>query len=307
MLHSASARARFSDWRSSTQILVYDVDATAIPEGSNILGLLRKFAADGFQGPLLWLHGGFQAVWKENRPLIVTTPPTPEVDDEAGTTTTTTTTGAPSSTASRGSRFGGAMQTMSLRTDRLPTDAFSTVSTMSTGTGSAGAGRSQARAFNPFYDSVRQNVELSQGITERIPLKLPARVRRRAHELPFPWLRTLAHRADMIPPNEESESEGSDIEPSDIDNANVEEGKEAFAMQFYRIELAEQRRMMSVMEYHTKESDLQPSLQPTVTGAAAVSDKASDVGSTAASSSKVDSKAFPFSITAGVEKGAKNR
>lgn len=66
------------------------------------------------------------------------------------------------------------------------------------------------------------------------------------------------------------------------DPTGVEEGTEALAMQFYRIELAEQRRMMGVMEHHSKESG-----------------KFADTFSVGA--------AFPFSITAGVEKGAKNR
>lgn len=55
-------------------------------------------------------------------------------------------------------------------------------------------------------------------------------------------------------------------------------------MQFYRIELAEQRRLMGVMEHHSKESG-----------------RFVEEGITQASLT------FPFSITAGVEKGAKNR
>lgn len=55
-------------------------------------------------------------------------------------------------------------------------------------------------------------------------------------------------------------------------------------MQFYRIELAEQRRLMGVMEHHSKES-----------------------GGLAADGITEASLNFPFSITAGVEKGAKNR
>lgn len=54
-------------------------------------------------------------------------------------------------------------------------------------------------------------------------------------------------------------------------------------MQFYRIELAEQRRLMSVMERHSRESGFlnHGANQPSFT--------------------------FPYSITAGVEKGSKNR
>jgi tyrosine-protein phosphatase 2/3 len=119
-------------------------------------------------------------------------------------------------------------------------------------------------AANPFYDAIRQNTELSQGITERIPLRLDPAVRQRAqNELPFSWLRDIARRSD-----------------AGTSNADADEGAEALAMQFYRIELAEQRRLTGVMQHHSKHD----------------SHQADD-----------DKQRFPFSITAGVEKGAKNR
>ena len=86
----------------------------------------------------------------------------------------------------------------------------------------------------------------------------------------------------------DSDLSSGDESEDDIDPADVEEGTEALAMQFYRIELAEQRRLMGVMEHHSKESGPSDS-QPT----------------TAVNGSKP--LKFPFSITAGVEKGAKNR
>ena len=141
-------------------------------------------------------------------------------------------------------------------------------------------------AFNPFFDTIRQNTELSHGITERIPLRLPHRVRRRIHDLPFRWLQDIARRAAPRSPRPASAiSDSSDDDDLDIDSApdpaDIEEGTEALAMQFYRIELAEQRRLMGVMEHHSKESGSVTDAQP--------------------------HHAFPFSITAGVEKGAKNR
>lgn len=120
------------------------------------------------------------------------------------------------------------------------------------------------RAANPFFDAIRQNVELSQGITERIPLRLPRRVRRRINDLPFAWLREIARRSTVrcFPSSSRfygSESESSD-EPyaSDPDehDPKVEEGTEALAMQFYRIELAEQRRLWTVMEHHSRENEM---------------------------------------------------
>lgn len=61
------------------------------------------------------------------------------------------------------------------------------------------------------------------------------------------------------------------------------EALEDLAMQFYRVELGEQRRLNGVMEHHSKESMTRPGQQV------------------------VKPVAFPYSITAGVEKGTKNR
>lgn len=297
MLPSANARARFSTWRSASRILVYDADSSAIPESSNIYGLLRKLKNDGFQGDLAWLKGGFQAVWREKRDIIDAHPPTPDVendddDDDAKSSPTQ-------------------IQSSVLRTHHLPMAAFSLSSTTVSSSPSLNPTNPKrgalARgatfptlptpsqnlpqpAFNPFFDAVRQNLELSQGITERIPLRLSRRVRHRIHDLPFPWLREIARRAAKLAPRNRpaidsasSTSEESEDDES-ITSADVEEGKEALAMQFFKIEVAEQRRLMGIMEHHTKETMI-------VT---------SDMGTTHASD-------FPYSITAGVEKGTKNR
>ena len=55
-------------------------------------------------------------------------------------------------------------------------------------------------------------------------------------------------------------------------------------MQFYRIEVAEQRRLMGVMERHSRESGFLTNCGESQRG-----------------------MTFPYSITAGVEKGTKNR
>ena len=55
-------------------------------------------------------------------------------------------------------------------------------------------------AFNPFFDNIRQNIELGggRGSGEGIPLKLPRRVRRRVEELPFEWLRDIGRRSGTL-------------------------------------------------------------------------------------------------------------
>lgn len=302
MLPSSSARARFAAWPTANHILVYDADSVLVPDTSNIAGLFRKFRAEGFTGELAWVKGGFQAVWRDARHCATTDHPSPDEDDPEGT---------PSSGA--------------LRTKHLPKAAFSLSTT--TAANAASGTPAIANAANPFFDTIRQNLELSQGITERIPLRLPRRVRRRIKDLPFRWLQDIAGRSAIRPPHSspfpgetsvESGSESSD-DPHESDpdsnDPDVEEGAETLAMQFYRIELAEQRRLRSVMEHHARESEV---------SAYAAAGQAYTVGeagqgiigvgarsATAAGAKTLPSTpvqgAFPFSITAGVEKGAKNR
>ncbi|KAH0838656.1 hypothetical protein J3R83DRAFT_6981 [Lanmaoa asiatica] len=315
MLPSPSSRARFADWSSASRILVYDSDSAASPDNSIIAGLLRKFHAEGFTGELAWVHGGFQAVWREAPDLATTEPLTPEEDD-------------PDPSSSSGT----------LRTTHLPKAAFSLFSTtaapppqLSPIPGSHALPNTPApRAANPFFDTIRQNIELSHGITERISLRIPRRVRRRIHDLPFRWLQEIARRsatrhssASRHPAHESLESgseSGDDPHTSDPDDndPNVEEGTEVLAMQFYRIELAEQRRLRSIMEHHTRES------QATGSASFAKPRRIIDKGGPTnganrspggfgvqASAKSVPGTphpvAFPFSITAGVEKGTKNR
>ena len=277
MLPSANARTRFLAWPSASRILVYDADSQVAAESSNINGLLRKFKLDGFTGELAWLHGGFQAVWRDCREIIDTRSPTPDLENEDD-----------------GDVHDGSSQSSLLRTRRLPMAAFSLSSTTMHNSANSvkrsvlqhslsnSVTSSSHPAYNPFFDAIRQNTELSHGITERIPLRLPRRVRRRIRDLPFPWLQNIAHWAASAPSHHHnfSESISSDSsEDYESNPADIEEGKESLAMQFFKIELAEQRRLMGVMEHHSNESGQSPQ----------------------------HTHPFPFSITAGIEKGEKNR
>ncbi|KAK0208006.1 hypothetical protein DFS33DRAFT_1253436 [Desarmillaria ectypa] len=249
MLSSSSSCLRFLGWNTSAQIVVYDADSASLPDSSNILGLLRKFANDnsGYSGRLCWLKGGFQSVWRDRRELIDQHPLVPD----------------PMTTS--------VLPSTSLNPNLLPTAAFRAPKRQSPFSSSVRAGMPMPslphQPFNPFFDTIRQNIELSHGITERIPLKLTAHAKQRIYDLPFSWLRAIALRT------------ASDLE------MDVEESMESLAMQFYRIELAEQRRLMGVMEHHSRESLVQNYSER----------------------KGVPVKPFPFSITAGVEKGAKNR
>ncbi|KAJ3849300.1 hypothetical protein EV368DRAFT_47595 [Lentinula lateritia] len=305
MLPSSSARARFAEWPKFTTIVVYDVDSIGsplLPEGNNILGLLRKFSNDAaYNGnALFWLKGGFQRVWRERRDLVDFRPPEPEPEDDANEPGSLKTNHLPPKAFGSGTTTRSSLDLSSPRKRLSSTMSLRAnaplMSEKTSGTSSV--------PFNPFFDTIRQNIELTQGITERIPLRLPKRVRKRIDDLPFEWLREISRRADVKPDdsftsdgdespsstsknksnatNHPSPESSGKLFPPDIHHEH--EGMEALAMQFYRIELAEQRRLMGVMKHHSAESGV------------------------VSSQTQADSKTlFPYSITAGVEKGAKNR
>jgi len=432
MLPNRVARRKFSQWRLAQRILVYDADSAILPEGSNVLGLLRKFRAEsglpadpqpsGGQPAeprelqLGWLKGGFQAASREQPSLLDFNPATDDDDDEDTPSPPSfadpdyvgnSDKSDPTSMASRQMMLSmpTANRPTLLRTKHLPMSAFTVSSTTSQRSGSVhhkayigqqpgprdfistnpSAGPAPTRAefvskpslpgattasqstfdpgpnvaFNPFYDTIRQNVELSHGITERIPLKLGRNAKDRIDDLPFAWLRELGRWAgsDGEGPDDEDnfdgesgsgsgsgisrgdhsgmssdseEDSGSDQEhaighcvrmnippmaptfsPTDHAATTPEdaqaEGSEALAMQFYRIELGEQRRLMGVMQHHSRESGRIIG-EGEAKGHKSKSKRVKRSKGTGRSSrGKHGSRDFPYSITAGVEKGAKNR
>lgn len=475
MLPTEAARRKFSQWRTASRILIYDADSSTIQEGSNILGLLRKFRAEGSQPApvnefgssaaaadpdamivereLAWLKGGFQAVWRERRELIDSDPPPDEdeLDEDqespplsisavpppsaislsgssgskahSGSSSEASFRSALSLPSSLGSSQSRTSNSSVLRTKRLPMSAFgvsSTTSSQRSGTAhhhrqylgdrdsttasnkakisptTAAASASTSNvAYNPFFDAIRQNLELSHGITEKIPLKISKDAKERVGELPFAWLREIGRWAsaeDKSPPGSahpassslsfgveakvkvqerwregssalastsasSSESGGKDRERENSKeeahvrfegqgedplgqnvSPNMDEGMEALAMQFYRIELGEQRRLMGVMEHHSKESGLVVKEEESVQGQQQQQqgtrrgkrkgkklheegdEKLEDAGGEGGEGGKLaegerqkekekeqEQGAFPFSITAGIEKGTKNR
>ncbi|EJD55269.1 hypothetical protein AURDEDRAFT_109663 [Auricularia subglabra TFB-10046 SS5] len=243
MMRPAS-QERFLAWRTAANIIVYDADTSILSDGNNVLGLLRKFKAEGFTGNIAWVRGGFTAVWREARHLV------------AETALTDSSEGEDDLRPGEGSGL--------VRAQKLPMAAFQQATTTGasrplmpapshpTDGGAAPLASHRVTATNPFYDNIRQNMELAQGITERIPLRLPPHIRSRVADLPFKWLRDIAMREQ-------------------------DEEAEVLAMQFYKIELGEQRRLQGIMQHHTQN---------------AFDARAND---------------FPYSITAAIEKGAKNR
>ena len=138
---------------------------------------------------------------------------------------------------------------------------------------------------NPFFDNIRQNLELSHdGISERIPLILPRDLVARADELPG-WLRELV------------------VLPAD-------ETAERLAHEFYQVEVKEQKRLQAIMNWHSRAPlDQNPTggfVSPGKVLPKALQVFGSDASSIRPGAAEKDDY-FPFSIAAGVERGAKNR
>ncbi|KAH9075747.1 hypothetical protein EDB83DRAFT_2515442 [Lactarius deliciosus] len=396
-VHSSQtvARRKFSQWRLAKRILVYDTDSTVLPDNSNILGLLRKFRAEagadlhqsGAAGPsdelnLSWIKGGFQAVLREQQSLLDSSqatddddyedtpspPPFPDSDylgsaehpdptdasSRQGTLSIVPVLPITSSTRQLQRDMNPTSGPVpSSRTEFVSRPSIPGVATVPQSSSDPGP----SVAYNPFYDTIRQNVELSHGITERIPLRLSKIAKNRIDELPFLWLRELGrwagadedvsdaedHFEGMSGSGSGSGMSGEDHSDSSSDSGDDSgsgreyaggydhmdppalapaifptnasammledpqaEGSEALAMQFYRIELGEQRRLMGIMEHHSRESGRV--LEGESKGSKSKKrSKLRSKGMGRSSRGKHGSREFPYSITAGVEKGAKNR
>lgn len=156
--------------------------------------------------------------------------------------------------------------------------------------GLAGSPKPMLQPANPFFDNIRQNLELSHGgITERIPLNLPDHVTRRSSEFP------------------------SFLE--DLVGMSNKDGADRLAEEFYQLELGEQKRLQAIMNWHTNVSGQVIDNNDLFGGWAARPGRdAEDVSRladwNAQHSQEPGASAedyFPFSITAGVERGTKNR
>lgn len=236
-----AALERFSRWRSATTLLVLDADTSLLAESNNLLGLLRKFRTAGYSGNLCWVKGGMTAIYKEARTIVEEAVISPTDDS-----TTSTPPSVPKGF---------------LCPRDLPLQAFQGTSTTMK-TPSSLKTTTSFTAANPFYDNIRQNTELANGVGDKIPLLVSDHVFARRDDLPFEWLRDLLRQAE-----------------------SADHGAEILALQFYRIEVSEQRRLQGIMSHHSLQSDDTRPIVPPLTAPAR----------------------FPFSITAGIEMGTKNR
>ncbi|KAF8309996.1 hypothetical protein DL93DRAFT_2046705, partial [Clavulina sp. PMI_390] len=297
MIPLPAHRRAFLAWNNS-RIIVYDADTSVLStSGNNVLGLLNKFYNEGYRGELAFVIGGFGAVARAFPPSTssdVNVVDTREVGRGGG---------SPAEEKEMAQVEAGIEQTMrDADTQKVESVSsfFTFVHNIHTRitTSDPWAYRmqtTQVAVANPFYDNIRQNLELSTGITERIPLVIPTHILKRESDLPFQWLRDVVRKASM-------RSE---------DGVIGSEALEDLAMQFYRIELGEQRRLNGVMAHHSRESD------SSATAASRKKEKQlADASVADGNEMDIEKKQpspeekaglFPYSITAGVEKGAKNR
>ncbi|KAG8921821.1 hypothetical protein FRC00_008194 [Tulasnella sp. 408] len=324
MLPNSRDREEFQKWPSASTILVYDADSANISESSNISALLTKVKAAGYTGELGYLYGGINSVLLSSLPGVIDDSQPP--DD------------APAESSSSSNQFIAVRQlSMSAFQQGTTTNANQRPEAGEPAAGAPGPSTTKVSVANPFYDNIRQHLELSGGITERIPLYVPRKVLKRRDELPFEWLRDIALWAGAVsrvnpvgaqPGSSARSATGTDSTYSNggssakrIAKAHAEEGTESLAMQFYRIELGEQRRLQGVMQHHTRESDHvakpdptsntsdQPDYPSSTEAASIAALKAGEARSSDGTDprSPEEPEYFPFSITAGVEKGHKNR
>ncbi|TYJ57758.1 hypothetical protein B9479_001612 [Cryptococcus floricola] len=323
MLSPESSRD-VSHWREKSDIVLLDADSSSLPVGGVLDGLASKFTREGYTKGLWVVKGGHAAIKSSGA--------TPLVSDERDEASRHQEGAGPQ----RGSMAGGLTSAAFMQEStasgvksrrQLPpkgltipaTPAFNLTSSpfgalsMDTATTERPNNRTPSMTIpvfdnarpsvaklqpaNPFFDNIRQNLELSHGgITERIPLNLPASVRQNADKFPA-WLRELV-------------------------TMDEKESQEQLAQEFYNLELHEQRRLQAVMEWHTKGSggvlhygEGFASHQPEgkrekASWERAVQDQC-DMSELQRlvdwETGKVEHEYFPFSITAGVERGTKNR
>ncbi|KAG9033582.1 hypothetical protein FRB95_014660 [Tulasnella sp. JGI-2019a] len=325
LLPDARDKEAFQLWKSAEIIIVYDADSAALADSSNILSLLNKLKTAGAPGRLACVFGGMNAIVTSGIPNLADTS-TPEAELTDGEYPTASRNellsvrGLSLAAFQQGSTTVAAQRPSepSLQEAHGPSESNGAFAPMTT----------RIAAANPFYDNIRQHQELSGGITERIPLYIPKAIRKRANELPFPWLKDIANwgggswafktAAEITEQRSENGSiDGSGSTWSGHASSKrrakeaVEEGTEALAMQFYRIELAEQRRLQGLMNHHSRQTHSLKASRPYGTNVSAGEVKSDEPGHREileeVHESESSEEYFPFSITAGIEKGSKNR
>ncbi|RIA91223.1 protein-tyrosine phosphatase-like protein [Glomus cerebriforme] len=197
----------FKDWPKYENIILYDSETDTLSETCPLFHLCKKFRSPVCKAKIGYLKGGFTAFHKKYEGLCEKT-----LND----------------TPSSSGTFPRRRSLMNRKPGPFtcPTPII------------------EISGVNPFFTNIRQNIELSSGITETIPIRLPEGAVFDNSQIP-------AFMRDIIGDN----------------------GKMKLAESFHEIERIEQRRLQSLMLHNSNQ------VTPDC----------------------------PFSISAGMEKGTKNR
>lgn len=182
-------KERFGRWKQCLRIVAYDSSTGTLKDATSLIYLLRKFTTQGFSGETLVLLGGFSGFAAEYPDLVDTS----QVSDSA--------------------KQGERSNPMRLT---LPENASIA--------GGCAIPKSCPTVV-PFFSTIRQNIELANGVG-RMPIKAPVSVSQEALTSLPQWLRAILN----------------------------DEGRSA-SEKFFKIEQAEQKRMQEALSdntsYHT--------------------------------------------------------
>ncbi|WVF71381.1 hypothetical protein IAT40_006185 [Kwoniella sp. CBS 6097] len=316
MLPSPSMEA-VNGWRSKGDIVLIDADSGTVPDSSVLDGLASKFEREGYTGHIWFVKGGHAAVASQGE-----IPLTAQGGEGEGPGATAGIGDGPASATTNKGLMAGRLATLAFQHESTggkktrappptglsipPTPGFSFKSnpfgismpgTMtsaaterplgSSHNGAAGGEKNtKFQPANPFFDNIRQNLELSHGgITERIPLNLPDSVMSRVEDLPE-FLKDLATMPEK-------------------------HSMDTLAKQFYELELSEQKRLQAIMEWHSKGSgaalDERAGTEDWIEKRRNDAEEVQRLADWTGQEARLQGDYFPFSITAGVERGTKNR
>ena len=150
-------RAKFDQWPSTKVIIVYDGSSSQLPDAASCVNILKKFSLEDFHGATYVLRGGFN-VFSKKFPDQVDKRPAAEMD---GSNMKGLSINPPASAAIAG---GCAMPT-------------------------------SRTAANPFFGTIRQNMDLIDGVGQ-IPVNMPAAFKDKPKTSLPTWLQKASNAED---------------------------------------------------------------------------------------------------------------